>query len=661
MAEKLPGIELSVEAEDKLKLLLDEHLSLGYDFRRSSEWDDLHEMYWRQYFAQPDSKTKDTPWPGASNMFLPLTQVIVEGIIAQEFEAMLSNDPTVKVVPYGAQDAEEAEALSRYYGEYYWKYVVPMKQFGCDWLLDNTVDGTSAVKVRQEKDYRIKRNLSIAERAVFEDSELQGETVPVSTRTEYDVSEEAIIEEIMEVRPQVADLDQIYMAPDSGPSLQWPECAWYFQEIELTWEELLNRKRYGYKNIDDSLKGSLADRDLTAKEQLKRDREGTGDEVNEPTVLVTEHYMRYPLGGSYRLIKESGVTNIKQQAGQEDGYWEEIIVTYQPSSRTILRIVPLYRLYPDGKRPHVLNHYIRIPRYVYGTGIPSKMRHLNRAGNSIWNQMIDNGSLQNTPFYFYSPGALGVMPDILGLRPGMGIPTLDPRGINFPRMQGDTNFWLAASQQIQMNSEKVGGVSDVQLGRNPSTPNAPRTKGGMAMQISQGNVMFSRLVTVHAEAWLELFRKVHAIKRKTAPRRTEFQVRTSPYGSLKTMSVSRRAFDVDIEFDFVLNPNRQYEQQIDMQVFQLMTSIPYIAQNPNSVRMLAKDLYESLGKKNFEEVWPEQMPAMIQGPGVPPGQPAGPGAPAIQPPAPPMPGGMPPEISNEAPQGSEVILGQGVM
>jgi len=53
-------------------------------------------------------------------------------------------------------------------------------------------------------------------------------------------------------------------------------------------------------------------------------------------------------------------------------------------------------------------------------------------------------------------------------------------------------------------------------------------------------------------------------------------------------------------------------------------SIPFIQQVPQSVRALAKQVYESHGKKNFEEIWPEeqlqaqamQQQAMQQG--VPP-------------------------------------------
>ena len=44
-----------------------------------------------------------------------------------------------------------------------------------------------------------------------------------------------------------------------------------------------------------------------------------------------------------------------------------------------------------------------------------------------------------------------------------------------------------------------------------------------------------------------------------------------------------------------------------MQMAQFMMSIPYIGQAPQSVRALAKQLYESLGKKNFDAIWPEEM------------------------------------------------------
>jgi len=76
--------------------------------------------------------------------------------------------------------------------------------------------------------------------------------------------------------------------------------------------------------------------------------------------------------------------------------------------------------------------------------------------------------------------------------------------------------------------------------------------------------------------------------------------------------------------------------QLNMQFFELARSVQQIASNPGSMRELLSELWESSGKKNFERIWPKDMPIAVQGP------PPGPGGPPQGPPPPGMEG--PPEM-----------------
>ena len=76
-------------------------------------------------------------------------------------------------------------------------------------------------------------------------------------------------------------------------------------------------------------------------------------------------------------------------------------------------------------------------------------------------------------------------------------------------------------------------------------------------------------------------------------------------------------FKEDIDFRFELNPNRQLEQETNLMLFNLFSQIPFVGQNPEAVRVLAKQTYESLGKKNFDEIWPSQVEAQTQLPFTP--------------------------------------------
>lgn len=636
MAEE---IKLSEEAEKKLFERLEEQVQQGDDFRRGSNWNRLHEEYWRLHFAEPDTPTKDFPWKNASNLALPLALVADQAIVAHEYDAMFANDPVVQVncVTDNA-DPAVAEELSQYY-EWWYRKAMNLRLWGSDWLLDNVVDGTACAKVRQNTELVVRRREDIVEDvpdAVQRDDGLPPEPKYVSRETAW-------IERIDEVTVESADLSRIYMAPDTTTSLQWGDCPWYFQEQFLSWDDLVERRRAGYRHIDEDLRGHFKERELTEVEKLKRAKEETSESAIVPTLRVLEHYMRLPIPGRYELRFDEYESEMHEQTGSgDDDYAEEVIVTWCPAAQRIFRIVPLQRIYPDiaGKptRPHVLNHYTRTPRYPYGSGVPSKMRHIARATNSLANQGINAGVLQNTPFFFFSPVAMGgEMPDILGVRPGQGVPTLDPRGVVFPRFNNDPQFWQSQVNFLQSMGERVGSVSDTQLGRNPSTPNAPRTARGMAMQVQQGNLTFGWLVSCHAQAFLQIFDRVHALKSRHAPSVTRYITKNRETGKMEQRRIGRKAFQIPVEFDIILNPNRQGESQTYMQLFQLLAAIPYVQRQERAVRALARQVYQSVGPPNkvrFDSIWPEPAPISLMSapPPAVPGRPQPPAPPTVPPP-----------------------------
>lgn len=612
---EIPRIKLSEDEAERLRKRLIEMVLEAEDFH--SEWAQLHDSYLRSYLTMPEFRVKNDPWPGASNVFIPLTRVVVDGILAQEYDAMFSNEPFGKVVGFEEQDLRDAELLTRFYFEYVYTKVIPFRELANDFLFDNTVDGTSAVKPRWDRDRYLKRQIvvdQIPRFAEVESGDLLGvpATVPVLEGVDEVVREDVLIESRDVPRLDITDMVRLFVAPDTGTSLQWPDCRWYFQEQHLTWEELVERRRHGYSNIDEDLKAVMSPKGLTEMERTQRRQENLSESDEEKTARVLEFYMRWPL--PFSALDDT--KQVSGKAGDEDSYWEEIVVTFLWDTKKVSRIVPLTRIYPDGLRPHIDNRFSRRPRFFYGLGIPAKLRHLQEMINSAYNQMIDYGTLQNLPFYFYEPLATGLMPETLGLRPGQGTPVQSARGIVFPRFQGDASFWLSAMQQMQIWAERDGGVSDMLLGRNPSTPNAPRTFRGQAAMIQQANIGFSRLVAMHVEPVLEIFKRVHSLYRRHITEDLEFALFNDSRGLMQRLRIPRRVLDQDIDFQFILNPNRAAEQQTNQAMFQMMLSaIPMALQNPilfKPVRALARQLYESHGKKNFNEVWPEELEYQVQ-------------------------------------------------
>jgi hypothetical protein len=661
----IPVIRLSETEQDRLKIRLDEMIGCAEEFRNGSRWEDQHRQYWDQYLSKPKFAVRNSPWPGASNIVVPMTEVAVNGAMAHEFDAMLTNDPIIKVittkpsrVPNIEQWEDDAKALTEYWAGFY-RDVINLRQLGADWLLDTFVDGTGAVKARIDRDTVVRREQTSVEVMSADGFGSDMQTV-----------EDAFVERRDEIANDVSDLNDLWFAPGSYVSANmpnqfaYPYTPWYYQTQEIDESGLIERGRSGYdvgkahgtsgSTIDDLFAHS-AEQLLSRKEQSVRETEATANTV-EKSLRACEFYMRWPIPSKYQTIFDGKQEEVKQAEADETGYAEELIVTYVPGARHIMRIVPLYRVYPDGKRPHVPSYYMKFSRYIYGRGIPARLLHLQSAGSTTFNQGFDWGSMSILPHGYYNPGSMGVMPEAVEIRPGALIATSDPRGVNYPRTQFDPNFHPMIMSMIERWAELVTNINANYVGNQGK--NSPKTARGTIALLQQSNLMTSILVAMHAESFVELAKRNHALKRKYAKESTPYRTMNSAKGNFESKTISRRAFDIEADFQFVLNPNRQEEQQMNQTLYSIFTQaiqfaiqVPQVAPN---IRMALGEIYESAGKKNFNQLWPQDMiqvaPPQPQ-PGLPGQAPPG-GMEAMQPgggmpPGPPMASplaGMPPQM-----------------
>lgn len=606
----LPKITLSEENQKKLAAQLREMIGIAEEFH--SNWEELHKIYWQQYFCEPDSEVRTFPWRGASNLFLPLGRVIQDGIMSQLYDAMFSNDPTVKVRGTRSASVQRADVLSLFYGDYVFKKVIPLRTLGNEWNFLSCLDGTGVARPRWSREKKLRRNVSAemvpvyGEAATDDILSMQPQIVGIQEK----ITEDSYIQ--LDEKPvlDICDTTRLYIAPDTIGSLQYPDCPWYYIKKDLTWDELTSRRREGYANIDDELKARMQKRSPGDIERLRRQNEDLSEGTVLDTTEVCEFYMRLVLPCEY--YDEDG-KKVTQNYGSEDGYAEECVVTYLVDTGKISRIVPLSRIKADGRRPDIACKYNSIPMRFYGQGIQAKMRHLNAMMNSAANQMVDYGTLQNMPWYFYVPH-LAQMPDLTSLSPGQGVPVGDTRGVQFPRMNGDMGFWLNTLQFYQGWAERDGNISDQMTGRLPEKT-ANKTFRGMALVQQMANKSFKRVASLMAESYTEMLYAVHELYKRNAPPELVFRVTDERGANFEDFRIARRDFEQDVEFEMVLNPDRESEQMVAQALFQLVMQIPYVNQNPIAVRAAAKQLYDAIGsgagRRNFNEIWPEEMTGQI--------------------------------------------------
>ena len=551
---QIPKISLSQSRQEDLIQQLTRMIEQAEEFK--GEWDSEHSTFMSMYLAKPDQEVKNWPWRGASNLFLPLTRVTIDSLLAQFYDAMLAQRPTV--VGTEGTDVESAKMLEMFYFDHVWTKILNLKEIGNDWLFDTLLDGTSAVKVRWNRDETLVRDQRIENEVRYETDTVEafGRTITSEVPVGIDqrITEEVTSQKVDRPAVDITDMGRIFVAPSSGLGLQWPECPWYYEVTHLTWDELRSRKQHGYDNIDEELRSQLAEHDLTSKEQVLREEDEVGRGDPTKTARVVIFYMRMPLPGN--VIQADGTTKKQNIEYDDDGNQignaleEEVEIVYLADTKKIARIIPLTRLYPDGKRPHVDNRFTRLPRHFFGQGIPAKMRHLNRLLNSTFNQMMDYGTLQNMPFFFYEPASTGLLGDMNQLKPGEGVPVLNSGGVNFPRFQGNKDFQLSVLQQVQAWAERDTAVTDFTQGRAASVPNAPRTAMGTSMLLQQSNIAFSRMVALMAEQFTELLRRVHVLYQRYAPMELEFKFFNEQTQLFRRTNITRELFYEDVDFQF---------------------------------------------------------------------------------------------------------------
>jgi hypothetical protein len=630
MPNKIPKINLNDQQQIELVNRLDEMSEMAEQFH--GQWSDLHGEYKRLYRSMPEHETRMDPWEGASNFVVPLITTTVNSTAAMVFDAMFAQNPSIEGV--GWEDAERAKRLERWYFDMvYNDRVISLREFGNDWNLDDLIDGTSCVKARMNMDqylhreHRYEHNLQ-TQNQTMNLPILGNMQAPQITGMSTSIVEDPMVRRSVHPTIEVCNMERIKVCPGSGPSLQWPECPWYFEEV--WWDEatLAARKRAGgWSNLEDAEK-AMTEKPETHGEKEEREDDKTGNKRLE-ALLVRVFYARYVLPGR---VKYPDGTETMQRGGDPAGIPEECVMWYSPELRKLLRVVPLSRIRPDGQRPHIDNRWIRVPRNFYGIGIPAQLRHVEALMNTTFNQMVDYGHLRNVPWGFYDPTSMGIQPDEIRLEPGTLIPTMNPGAVNFQSFTGDNNHWLQLLQQARQFAEQLTQVTDFTMGRAPSTPNAPRTARGQGMLMQQATMAFSFRVALMALAYRRVFRAVHVLYQKHPPADLELKMFNGEMGMFNTdMKITRDDFKYDADFTFRLNADKN-EKATNLQMqLQVLTPLFMQMQNIEGLRTLHKELYDVQGLKGFDSIWPNGLQVMPQMPGqAPQGQPgAVPGLPGL--------------------------------
>ncbi|MFH1626303.1 MAG: hypothetical protein ABID54_14280 [Pseudomonadota bacterium] len=367
----------------------------------------------RQREDIPEMKSKDYPWANASNVVPPVVSTDTQGIYSVIKDSVDAKDPVWLVKSARKSDADAMDSVTEYFGAMA-KSKFHLNLSGkLETILFDTVSlGTQFVKVPWIKDYW-----------AFKKKDPSGGFTLVNKPIFSGPS-------IVPIR-----LEDFFTRP------YWPDIQkspWIAHRIHLTEHELRLREKNGiYQDVERVLKGARQGFD-----------ENKIEELAERNIEVDEMKGFFDIYEIYTFYDADG-----------DGYPEDIVVFYEPETKTILR--EEYNLL--GRRPIARFTYIKRAYQLYGIGVGWMLENMQDEITTLHNMRIDQTHISGLQMYATRLG--GPIPENEEFRPLKQIPCDNPKEdivpISFPDTSGAT---LQAEMVAKELANRRSGAGDYLTG-----------------------------------------------------------------------------------------------------------------------------------------------------------------------------------------------------
>lgn len=511
-------------------------------------WKKFHRMY---HGILPE---KNTPWVGASNLHIPITQIVVDTITSTIANSILGNSPIVTVRPYPELGVDVEEAARKL--EFFLNYAIReeirgFRQVFTQWVRQAVLYGTAILKVVWSAETR---NIKVRD---F----LEGGKKLITVKT-YDAP-----------RLCVVDLEN-FIIPSFARDIQ--DAPFVAERIFVPLQVLKQREKEGFYSGIDEL--------VTMMYQPSEVERQGADELGVKYPQLIEGIDVYDYWGGYDL--------------DGDGYEEEYHIVMAADQPKILRIEepPYYH----GKRPYVRYNFLREPNQFYGIGVGQMIQHLQEEINAIHNQRMDNVNLIINKVFKYRPNEYFEDPDDIIFAPGSKIPVNEMDDI-MPLVTGDVPVSSYNEEQIVRDYiERLTGVTDFSLGRIPSTARRTPATLGVAV-IAEGNKKLQERLILLQESLEEVLDMVQWLYYQFIPQEKVFK---AP-GASVLMTITPEDLRHQYRFDITgadVTTSKEIRFQQSLQMYALLSNNPIVASNPKALAYLTKQLLLSSNLPNIEEV-----------------------------------------------------------
>ena len=290
-----------------------------------------------------------------------------------------------------------------------------------------------------------------------------------------------------------------------------------------------------------------------------------------------------------------------------DGITEDIIWWVLLEPGIVIKAEHLTELYPSstGQRPFSEACYMPVSGLRWGVSLLELAEGISDTKKQVFDQMIDAGTITNSPFFFYRATSQ-VRPEQIRMWPGEGYPTADPqRDVHFPSFNNNSQAWgLNILTLLQQWEERSTSVTDLSLGRVPAgKSSALRTVGGITAILDQGEARPQRILRRFFNALTHQWKWIHQLNTHFLKPGKQYRISGFVKPNETPYKVVEAIRDIEGKFDFgfeanVLNTSKQGQIDGMEQLFEMLSSplaIQLGVTSPDSYYRLVRDKAKLIG------------------------------------------------------------------
>lgn len=460
-------------------------------------------------------------WSGNSNYTIPLTTITLDNLEPRLVAGLVGKLPYIRFEMENDQQKDETtEIVEKWYNQEL-EDVVGIEEMSRSIIHRIIQEGTVYPLPSYDVEERVRIDFVFEddmEEMVKDEPERAAIVADKIENREY-MFENGILMDIQKAEPVTMDVKEtlfeggrydlipfhdVFIADDVD---NW-EKACVIRKVRPTYAELVrdDKTKIGYRNIgpwlyDQKSEGKLDTDSTSASQQYEGIREH-----GKETIECIECSISY--------IYNEDDAEEKDQTNFDE---ERLIAQIAIDSGVLIRLVPLRKI--NHKNQHLLKRMRLFPENgkSYGTSMADKLKSIQKGAKKTFNTAINIAELTMIPWFLYNESEVGLksrFKDGLSLKPGMGIPVNDVRGLYFPRfainpdqMINWINLWVSFW-------ERVSSIGDLQIGLQ-SKKNVTATETLTVVQ--EGNIKHNYQSSSVRQDFLDVLRTIYDLYYQNMP------------------------------------------------------------------------------------------------------------------------------------------------